>query len=95
MAHNRISIPVEHCYLVPPPNYTFTTLVVENYDIISLFLLVVDYYLGAPLAKGLYDFGSLWPCASSHRTGVCAIDMAAIPLICAIHSTESGSAHLP
>ena len=56
MAHDGVAILVEHRHLVVALDQAFTTLVIEEDDIVRFVRFVVHDHAGTALAECLHDF---------------------------------------
>jgi hypothetical protein len=65
MAHDGVSVFVEHGNLIVMENQTLAAFVIEEHHIVRSFLFVVHDHSGASFAESLNDLGSLGSSASA------------------------------
>src|SRR5712664_3949084 len=69
-ADERISAhAVKHSHFVPVAQETLPALMIQDYDIIGVYLNIVSHHLGAAFTEGLDDFSGLWTCSAVRLGG--------------------------
>jgi len=63
----------EYSDLIPMPQISLPTFMIKNDYVVSQDLLVIDYYIGATLAKSLDNFRCLRACSTSRMGCECTI----------------------